>query len=188
MNAKEVSGKRFEKSAFGYKPEEVDEYLREIAMEMSDLQKEKEDCNKKIDVLADKVREYMKDEDALKEALMGAQRQARMVVEEAKATASQILTEANRKADQIIGQTHVQLENEKQNLLAVQKEVSDFKARLLTVYKEHLDLITAMPDMEEDELEEEVYQPEEEMDEEPSSAASAGGYGGEMNYGRGTGN
>ena len=93
INAKEVNSKRFEKAAFGYKQEDVDDYLRELSIEIAQLIKEKEDCDKKLDVLADKIRDYMKDEDALKDALLGAQRQGHQVVEEAKQKAEKILAE-----------------------------------------------------------------------------------------------
>ena len=91
INAKEVNSKRFEKAAFGYKQEDVDDYLRELSIEIAQLIKEKEDCDKKLDVLADKIRDYMKDEDALKDALLGAQRQGHQVVEEAKQNNSILL-------------------------------------------------------------------------------------------------
>lgn len=149
MGPKDVSNKRFEKSAFGYKPEEVDNYLREVAVELAQLQKAKEEADKKIDVLADKVREYLRDEEALKDALLGAQRQGKQVVEDSKVTAAQIIGEANRRADEIIGQTRIQLEREEAGLAGIQKEVADFKAQLLALYRQHLDLITAMPDVEE---------------------------------------
>lgn len=149
MNAKEISIKRFEKSAFGYKADDVDEYLRDLAGEMSQLQKDKDDCEKKIDVLADKVREYMKDEDAIKDAIVGAQRQSRQIIDEAQMVSNRIIAEANEKADRTIGQTRIQLDKEKTALFNTQRAVSDFKAKLLSLYKSHLDLITAMPETDE---------------------------------------
>ncbi len=154
INAKDVSSKRFEKSTIGgYKMEEVDDYLRELALEIASLQKEKDDAEKKIDVLADKVRDYMRDEDALKDALLGAQRQGHQVIEDAKMVANKIINEANEQADEILSDTKKQLEIEKKRLALMQQEVSDFKANLLGLYKEHLDLITTLPEKEFDEEE-----------------------------------
>lgn len=147
ITAKEIGSKRFEKSALGgYKADEVDRFLKDVAADVAQLQKEKDDADKKIDILADKVREYMRDEDVLKEALMGAQRQGHKIMEEAQLSAGRIQTEAKDKAEQIIAQTLRQLEAEKLALSNMQKEVAEFKARLLSLYKSHLDLITAMPD------------------------------------------
>lgn len=155
MNVKDISGKKFEKSAFGYKTDDVDDFLRDIGIEMAQLQKDKDEAEKKIAVLADKVREYRNDEDALKDALLGAQRQGHKVVEEAQIEASKILDDAREKAKEIAGDIEIKIEQEKIKLANMQKEVSDFKASLLSLYKNHLDLITAMPDAEEESYEEE---------------------------------
>ena len=55
---------------------------------------EREESNRKIQILAEKVREYMKDEEALKDALLGAQKQGHQVIAEANEKAAQILDKA----------------------------------------------------------------------------------------------
>lgn len=74
ISAKEIHELRFEKAAFGYKQEDIDEFLTQLEQEVEIAEQEMADSNEKIQVLADKVREYMRDEDALKDALLGAQR------------------------------------------------------------------------------------------------------------------
>lgn len=154
LTAKDINNKRFEQTRPGYKPEEVDDFLREIAAQITKMQKEKEEIEKKIEVLVESVREYKKDEDALKDALIGAQKQGRAVIQEAHENANKIISEAHGKADEIIGNTRVQLEKEKHCLAKMQQEVSDFKAELLSMYKSHLELITAIPDFDDEEDEE----------------------------------
>ena len=83
ITAKDIRNKRFEKAAFGYKQEEIDEFLAQLESEIAEMEAEMADCNNKIQILADKVREYMKDEDALKDALLGAQKQGHKVIAEA---------------------------------------------------------------------------------------------------------
>ncbi|MGN0587206.1 MAG: DivIVA domain-containing protein [Oscillospiraceae bacterium] len=156
ISAKDINNKRFEQARPGYKPEEVDEFLRDIALQITQMQKEKEETEKKIEVLVESVREYKKDEDALKDALIGAQKQGRAVVQEAQEKADRIIADANVKAQEILGSTKSQLEREKQCLSKMQQEVSDFKANLLAMYKAHLEQITSIPDFEDDEAEEEI--------------------------------
>ena len=72
ISAKEIHELRFEKAAFGYKQEDIDEFLTQLEQEVEIAEQEMADSNEKIQVLADKVREYMRDEDALKDALLGA--------------------------------------------------------------------------------------------------------------------
>ncbi len=158
LTAKDINNKKFEQTRPGYKPEEVDDFLREIALQITQMQKDKEEIEKKIEVLVESVREYKKDEDALKDALIGAQKQGRAVVQEAHENADKIIAEAHVKAEGIIGNTRVQLEKEKHCLAKMQQEVSDFKQNLLTMYKAHLEQITSIPEFE-DEGEEEAPTP-----------------------------
>ncbi len=96
MNAKEIVTKKFEKAAFnGYKPDDVDEYLKEVSDEFAQLQKEKGELERKLEVLADKIREYRDDEDALRDALLVAQKQGNAIVAESKASAEKLTKETN---------------------------------------------------------------------------------------------
>lgn len=96
MNAKEIITRRFEKAAFnGYKTEDVDEYLKEVSDEFAQLQKENGELERKLEVLADKIREYREDEDALKDALLIAQKQGNAIVAESKASAEKLTKETN---------------------------------------------------------------------------------------------
>ncbi len=150
LSVKDINNKRFEQARPGYKTEEVDDFLREIARDIERYQRDKEESEKKIAVLVESVREYKKDEEALKDALIGAQKQSRTIIADAQVQADKILSEARAKAGEIIGSTKVQLEKEKRCLVKMQQEVSDFKANLLNMYKQHLEQITAIPDYEDD--------------------------------------
>lgn len=161
LTVKDINNKRFEQARPGYKSEEVDDFLREIAHQITQYQKDKEETEKKMAVLVESIREYKKDEDALKDALIGAQKQGRAVIAEAQEQADKIIADAKVKADEIIGSTRVQLEKEKRCLVKMQQEVSDFKANLLNMYKQHLEQITAIPDYD-DEVEEQETVSEEE--------------------------
>ena len=121
ISAKDISNKRFEKAAFGYKQEEVDEFLKELVSELTIMQKERNDIESKLQILADKVQEYRQDEDALKDALLGAQKQghrviaeaqekARIIVEEAEAKAANMLEEAKQKYETTVEENKVSIE------------------------------------------------------------------------------
>lgn len=96
MNAKEIITRRFEKAAFnGYKTDDVDDFMKEVSDEFAQLQKEKTELERKLEVLADKIREYRDDEDALKDALLIAQKQGNAIVAESKASAEKLTKETN---------------------------------------------------------------------------------------------
>ena len=102
MNAKEIMDKKFDKSFNGYKMDDVDEFLRDISIEFTQLQKENGDLEKKLEVLADKIREYREDEDALKDALLSAQKQSKELLAETQAKADKLLSDAKEKAAKIV--------------------------------------------------------------------------------------
>lgn len=159
MTANDIKERKFEKAAFGYKQEDIDDFLAEIIVEFEELDAEKEDLHNKIQILADKVREYRDDEDALKDALLGAQKQGHQVVAEANAKAEEIIAKAEEKAKQLIDEATVQheaameknkaeIEKEKENLVEAQRQVTEFKKTLFDMYKTHLEMISAMPEIE----------------------------------------
>lgn len=161
ITANDIHELRFEKAAFGYKQEDIDEFLTQLEHELELNQQELEDSNNKIQVLADKVREYMRDEDALKDALLGAQRQGHQIIAEANERADEIIAEAKRKADEMMDEVTVQhdalLKRNQEEVAAAheqladaRKKVADFKKALFDMYKEHLEVLSAMP--EEDDL------------------------------------
>ena len=157
ITSKDVRNKRFEKAAFGYKQEEIDEFFSQLEAELDEMERERAEANNKIQILADKVREYMRDEDALKDALLMAQKQGHQVLDEAREKAEQIIAEAQAKADTLedeaVRQHAVAMEKnkeeilrEKENLRLAHQQVADFKRQLFDMYKEHLELISTMPE------------------------------------------
>ena len=175
ITSKDVRNKRFEKAAFGYKQEEIDEFFAQLEAELDEMERERAEANNKIQVLADKVIEYMRDEDALKDALLGAQKQGHLVIADAQEKADQIMAEAQEKAaaleDEAVRQHAIKMEQnraeiakEKEALIEAQRQVADFKKSLFDMYKSHLELISSMPDVsEEDEAEEETPETAEEI-------------------------
>ena len=177
ISASDIRERKFEKAAFGYKQEEIDDFLAELISEFEELDAEREYLHSKIQILADKVREYRQDEDALKDALLGAQKQGHKVVAEAQEKADEIIAQAEEKAKILLDEATVQHEaameknraeiaKEKENLIEAQKQVSEFKKSLFDMYKTHLEMISAMPEIELDEEDTSQYSEQTETTEE----------------------
>ena len=142
-------------------------------------------------MLADKIREYRDDEDALKDALLLAQKQGNQIVNDSKAAAEKlrketqeavdkqiaeaqakagkittdaddyskrITKETNERADKLIKdaqtkakdidqQMKKQIEIQQNILQKTRKEADEYRNRLLTAYKSHMDLIAKLPEM-----------------------------------------
>lgn len=132
MDAAAISEKRFTEAMRGYKKEEVDDYLNDLSMEVSQLNKEKDELEKKLVVLADKIREYREDEDALKEALLGAQKQGNAVIANAKEKSAEMIQEAQDKcdgmiadADALVAEKQAEAEKIIADALAEKKRIED---------------------------------------------------------------
>lgn len=82
-----------------YKAEEVDEFLNEIHASYDQMFRENANIIKKMSILANKVEEYKKDEDSLRQALLSAQKLADRIVSEAKENSEKQLSEASQQAE-----------------------------------------------------------------------------------------
>lgn len=102
MEAKDIMDKKFDKSFNGYKMEEVDDFLQEVSAEFARLKKLNEEQEAKMVVLADKIREYKNDEDAIKEALLGAQKQSGTVLASAKEKSEKMVSEAKETSERMV--------------------------------------------------------------------------------------
>lgn len=156
ITAKDIHRKKFEQVKFGYNPEEVEAFLAEVEQDFRLMEQQLSDSNDKVQLLADKVREYKDTEEDLRNALVGAQKQAREVIEAAKARAAQIEAEARTrgdsvKAEAIVGQEEQlqSLEGEiaerQQELAALTAQAKEFRQLLLNAYKTHLKQIAQIP-------------------------------------------
>ena len=162
-----IASRRFDKQMGGYKQDEVEAFLQQVAAEYARILREKEELEQKMDVLAEKVEQYREDEDSLRSALIGAQKLGDSVIRDSKAKADYILRDAREKANQLMENAQKSIEKEQMALIKMQKEVTKFKNRLLTLYRQHLEMISALPEYDE----EPQPQPTEEPVEEPLTSA-----------------
>lgn len=168
ITAKEIDSRMFEQAKPGYKPEEVDEFLKEISASFKELQAQLAEKDKKMAFLVETVKKYKQDEEDLKTALIYAQKQSREIIAEAQQKAEQIIAEANVKSDEIIGSTSTRKAKEQAAFDTLRKEVSDFRTNLLEMYRDHLSLINNIPGLDdEDEAVEEAAAEEQVAAEEP---------------------
>lgn len=144
----EIRSIEFTKTLGGYKTTEVDDFIDGCADTVEALLKEKNELAKKLEVLADKLVEYRNDEDSIRTALLSAQRLGDTVVREANHKAGLILDDANIKAKKIEETAKRNIVDEEKELERVKKEVSLFKNRMMSIYREHLSLIGLLPEEE----------------------------------------
>ena len=98
----------------------------------------------------EKIETYRSREENISAALMNAQHQADLVVREAEHRSEAMLQDAEQKAEHILAQAKNKIEEEDMSLQSLKKEIASFKSKLMSLYKEHLMLIDALPGEEKD--------------------------------------
>lgn len=163
LTAKDIREVKFNRSMGGYKTVEVDEFLDRCADVVEELTKENEENSRKMQVLAETIVDYRNQEDSIRSALISAQRMSESVIGDARKQADDILAAAKVEAANMHDQALQETEAEIKELNRVKQEVADFKAKLLSIYREHLTLINvlegAAPADEQSEDEEERFNP-----------------------------
>ena len=160
LSLNDITNVSFRKAGFsGYKPEDVDDFIDKVKSSFEELMKanraqreeldraeeEKRQLQKKLEILAAKIEEYRNEEDEIKTALVSAQKLGDASIREARHKAEIILKDANLKAEHIISGAEGQIQQQKQQMVDLKKQVSDFRAQLLDMYRRHLTLIDALP-------------------------------------------
>jgi cell division initiation protein len=170
LTVKDINNKRFEPVKNGYSTIEVDDYLKLCANSLKELQTENDDLRQKIAICVENVREYQKKEADITGALLDIQRSKRFAIEDAQTEARRVIADAHEQAKAILGNTGAKLRAEKNSYEEMKREVALFKENVLAMYKDHLSILTAIPD-EYDDLEDEEPTPVQEEQDLPVSAA-----------------
>ena len=130
----------------GYRADEVNDFIDECVAVMEQLMHENTATNQKMKVLADKLAEYRNDEDSIRAALLNAQRTGDSIIRDAEEKAKQLLESAAQEAETARRQLLADIESEKEELACIKRQVSEFKEKLLGIYKEHLSLVKLLPE------------------------------------------
>ena len=111
----DIQNKEFKSGAFGYKKNEVDEFLSIVGSEFDALYKQNIALNDKINMLSEAIKEYKSMETALQSTIATAQNVAKELESTARLKAETLVKEAENKAADII--------------INAKKEVSDIITR-----------------------------------------------------------
>ena len=146
VTAKEIREIKFSRTMGGYKTNEVDDFLDRCADTLEELTSQNDENARKMQVLAETIVDYRNQEDSIRSALISAQRMSESVIADARKQADDILDAARAEADAMQEKALEETAAEQEELRRVKQEVADFKARLLSIYREHLTLIGVLED------------------------------------------
>lgn len=134
--------------AFGYKTEDVDEFVTQAIQYIKELQEDNGTLAEKMEVLAANLEKYREEEDGLRSALIGAHKLGDSILRESRSKAEVILRDATARADGVTEQAALELERQQMELDFLKTEVTGFKEKLFDLYRSHLEAINHIPSLE----------------------------------------
>lgn len=147
----EVSEKVFPKASFGgggYNMAAVDEFLDALTEDYTALFKDNVTLKAKLKVLAEKVEEYRSTEEAMRQALLTAQKMAAKLVQEAQAEKEQILTDARIEAQVEIHRLDDERQAAEQRLRMAEEKTAAFIRRSEELCRAQSEFLKALPELE----------------------------------------
>lgn len=127
ITPQDIREKTFEKAVFGgYDMATVDQFLETVANDLGLMQQENATLKAKMKVLVDKISEYRDNEDALRMAVVSAQKLGNDIEREARQKADVILNEARAEAEHITKGAGAELKAEETRLAETKKISAEF--------------------------------------------------------------
>jgi len=148
LTPQEVSERAFSKASFGgYNMAQVDEFLDVLTADYSSLYTENAVLKSKMKVLVDKVDEYRATEEAMRKALMTAQRMAEELVREAEGKKTEILRQAEEEARRRVVELAQEVEAEEFRLRRAQQSTADFVEQVRALHAREAALLDGLQEL-----------------------------------------
>ena len=143
LKANDIKNKTFDTVRNGYDPDEVSAFLAEIAKDYAAALSANDDSEAKIIKLVEKINEYRADEDAIKDAMINAQKEASKTVNDAKAKARDMIesakTEQVRLAEQSASECERIIREHKEKCAQLIKEHTEITEKKITEIRNQLE-------------------------------------------------
>ena len=134
----DIHHKEFRNALRGYSPEEVDDFLDEVADEFERLFKETIDLSDKLDIAAGRVKEYGALEQTLQNTLVAAQTSADDIRSRAAAEADRLVREAEAKAAEIVGTALNDKQHSQAETARLQAAEESFRASFRSLLEKYM--------------------------------------------------
>ena len=148
LTPQEVKSHAFQRASFGgYNMGQVDEFLDILTEDYTALYNDNAVLKSKMKVLVDKVEEYRATEEAMRKALMTAQRMADDLVREAETKKAAILAEAEEQAAQRAAQLSEEVKSEEFRLATAKQNTAQFVEQIRGLYAEQVQFLAKLEEL-----------------------------------------
>lgn len=152
LTPKDIETKKFSRAkAGGYHPEEVERFLDDVLDSYNAVIAEKEHLSNRVEMLTEKLKKEADERRALERDISDPQHIYNETVAAADVKAEKIVFEAQNYAKKLIEAAHVEAARQKDVSNRFVTEVEEFKSQLLSIYENHVKLISSIPIMQIDE-------------------------------------
>ncbi len=138
----DVQSKAF-KSGMGYSKADVDSFLTTLYSDYESLFLENRELKEEITLLSEKISRYQDIEKSLQKALVLAETTSEETIASAKKSAAVIEQEAAVRAESVIADAKVQVENLRQTSAAIMHQYTTFKTQYEALAKAQLELLNS---------------------------------------------
>ncbi|MBE7031059.1 MAG: DivIVA domain-containing protein [Ruminococcaceae bacterium] len=140
----DIQNKRFEKAVSGYNRTEVEDFLNEVLADYEKLYKQSIDSNDKISVLTSAIEHYKAIEETMQNTLMIAQQTADEVRKNAEEKARLMVEEAKAKANEIITTANAEIMEAKREAVAIRQSTELFKGQVIASLTAQIEAVKAI--------------------------------------------
>ena len=145
LTPQEVSERAFQKASFGgYNMAQVDEFLDILTGDYSALFNENAVLKNKMKVLVDKVEEYRSTEEAMRKALLAAQRMADDLVKEAERKKDELLAQTEKDVVTRRAELSHELEAEEYRLKKAQEQTAAFVEKVRALHMQEAEYLAQL--------------------------------------------
>jgi len=145
LTPQEITDKVFVKAVFGgYDMTGVDDFLEALSADYSALYKENAILKGKLKVLVEKVEEYRSTEDAMRMALLTAQRMGEEITVEANKQKEETLRSTDMEIRAKLDETTRRVADEEWRLTVAAKETAKFIQLSLAIIQKHSEFLTKL--------------------------------------------
>ncbi len=137
----DLLNRKFSKKLWGYAPEEVDQLMAEVAEMLGAVAEERKNLIKKVRRMEASVEEFRQRDETLRDTLMSTQKMVDDIKGGAQREAQLILDEARAKAEGMVQQGHNRLAQLYEDIENLKRQRSQFDIQLRGLLETHMRIL-----------------------------------------------
>ena len=139
---------KFNRTLRGYDPEEVNKFLDKVIVQVEEMIKKGKEKDKKLadlvkenNRLQEKIEQYERMQESLKETLVMAQKTSEQVKLSAHEESEMIINDAKKNANRIVNEALLKAEKTEDEAIMLRRNIKIFKKRLRTLIESQLEMV-----------------------------------------------